>query len=86
LIRELILIDMIEKFLIKNELTLKRYRTFKKNKRNVVATIVFLIILFISLTAEVWSNDKPLVLHYKGELISPFLKHIIQQSLDMMIF
>lgn len=65
---------MIEKFLIKNELTLKRYRTFKKNKRNVVATIVFLIILFISLTAEVWSNDKPLVLHYKGETYFPVFK------------
>lgn len=65
---------MIEKFFIKNELTLRRYRTFKKSKRNVFATIIFLVILTMSLTAELWSNNKPLVMSYKGSIYFPVVK------------
>ncbi len=64
---------MVEK-LIKNELTLKRYRAFKKSKRNVVATVLFLVILFLSLTSEMWANNKPLILSHNGNLYFPVLK------------
>lgn len=65
---------MVEKFLIKNELTLKRYRSFKKSKRNVIATIVFLIFLGMSLTSEFWANNKPLMMNYKGSTYFPVFK------------
>lgn len=64
---------MIEK-LIKNELTLRRYRTFKKSKRNVFATILFSSILFLSVTSEMWANNKPLVLRHSGEFYFPVFK------------
>jgi microcin C transport system permease protein len=64
---------MIEK-MIKNELTLRRYRTFKKSKRNVFATIIFSVFLFISMTSEFWANNKPLVMSYKGSVYFPVVK------------
>ncbi len=65
---------MVEK-LIKNELTLKRYRTFKKSKRNVIATIIFSTFLVVSLTSEFWANNKPLMMNYKGDLYFPVVKN-----------
>jgi microcin C transport system permease protein len=64
---------MIER-LIKNELTLRRYRAFKQKKRNVVAVILFSVFLFMSLTAEFWANSKPLVMKYHGQIYFPVVK------------
>jgi microcin C transport system permease protein len=64
---------MIEK-VIKNDLTLKRYRAFKKSKRNVLASIIFAIFLIMSLSSEFWSNNKPLMMHYKGSMYFPVVK------------
>lgn len=64
---------MIERW-ISNELTLKRYRRFKKLKRSVFSFWVFVFLLFLSLTAEMWANNKPLVLKYEGSLYFPVLK------------
>ncbi len=64
---------MIEKYLISNDLTLKRYRRFKRNKTAVVSIFVMLLIGFFSFTAEFWANSKPLYLKYKGETFYPFV-------------
>ena len=62
---------MIERFLIKNPDTLKRWRSFKSRKTSVAACWAFLFILFLSLSAEFWANDKPIVMRYQGSVYFP---------------
>ncbi len=64
---------MIEKW-IKNPLTLKRWRIFKSRKISWISCWLFLFFLFLSLTAEFWSNSKPLILYYGDSLYAPLLK------------
>jgi microcin C transport system permease protein len=61
---------MIEK-LIKNDLTLKRYRRFKRNRTAVISVWVLLIFSFFSFTAELWSNNKPLIMSYQSQIYIP---------------
>lgn len=63
---------MIEK-LIKNDLTLKRYRRFKRNRTAVISVWVLVIFSFFSFTAEIWSNNKPLVMSYQGQIYIPLI-------------
>ena len=65
---------MIEK-LIKNPLTLKRWRIFKSHKIAWFSCWLFLFFLFISLTAEFWANSKPLVLYHQGSFYFPIVKN-----------
>jgi len=64
---------MLEK-LIKNPMTLKRYRSFKKIRRSVISVWFFIGIIFVSLTAEMWANSKPVVLSYQGKIYFPVYK------------
>lgn len=64
---------MIEKF-IDNELTLKRIKRFKNQKRALFSLYAILIILFVSLTAEFWANSKPIVMSYEGSVYFPVVK------------
>ena len=64
---------MIER-LIKNPLTLKRWRIFKSRRLSWISLCVFLFFLFLALTAEFWSNSKPLFMFYKGSFYAPVLK------------
>lgn len=64
---------MIER-LLKNPLSLKRWRVFKSRKTSWLSMWLFLFFLFLSLTAEFWSNSKPLILFYQGELYLPVIK------------
>ena len=52
-------------------LTQRRVCAFKTNRRAVISLLLFVILFGISLLAEVWANDKPLVLSYKGNLYFP---------------
>ena len=63
---------MIEKFL-KNTETLKRWKKLKSNKKTVIASWFFLFFLFLSVTAELWSNNKPIIMSYQGKLYFPAL-------------
>lgn len=63
--------NIIENRFITNELTLKRYRRFKKNKMAVFATWTIFFLLFFSFTAEFWANSKPLVMQYQGKIYVP---------------
>ena len=65
---------LIEGRLITNELTLKRYRRFKKNKLAVVSTWLVLFLLFLSFTAEWWANSKPHIMKYHGQTYVPLVK------------
>lgn len=64
---------MIERFL-KNELAVRRLRRFKSIKRAVVSVWILLFLFFLSATGEFWSNNKPLVMKYQGELYFPVLR------------
>jgi microcin C transport system permease protein len=52
----------------------RAWRRFRANRRGYYSLIIFIIIFGLSLFAEVFSNDKPLLVHYEGELYIPILK------------
>ncbi len=64
---------MIEKF-ITNEISLKRWRRFRSQRRAMIATWTIIILSFLSITAEFWANSKPIILKYHGELYFPVVK------------
>jgi microcin C transport system permease protein len=61
---------MIER-LFKNELSKKRYNRFRSVRRALVSVWIVLFFLFISATAEIWANSKPLLLKYQGNYYAP---------------
>jgi microcin C transport system permease protein len=65
---------MIERFL-KNDISRKRWRRFKKSRMGVGATWVLFILIFFSFTAELWANSVPLALKYKGATYFPVVKY-----------
>jgi microcin C transport system permease protein len=64
---------MIEQWL-KKDLSKKRWKKFKKNKVAMVSIGILLTLFFFSFTAEFWSNNKPLVMSYQGQIFVPVLK------------
>ena len=64
---------MFQKWLKRHISPLNRRRmaVFAANRRAVVSLGIFLVVFIISLFAEVWANDKPLMLAYKGDLYFP---------------
>lgn len=62
---------IIEGRLITNELTLKRYRRFKRNKIAMFSCWIISFLLFISMTAQFWANSKPIVMKYDGHIYFP---------------
>lgn len=66
--------SLIEGRLIKNELTLKRYRRLKKSKVAVISIWIYLTMSLFSFTAEFWSNSKPIMMKYKGTIYFPFVR------------
>lgn len=62
----------IERF-IKNDLTLKRYRRFKKNRLAVFSVWVLLLLCFLSVTAEFWANNRPHIMSYQGRIMVPLI-------------
>lgn len=65
---------MIEKYLISSDLTLKRWRRFKKRKVSVFASICILLMILITLTAPMIANNKPIYLNYNGNSYFPIFK------------
>lgn len=47
---------------------------FKANRRGYVSLWIFMALFFLSLAAEVLSNDKPILLSYQGSLYFPIFK------------
>lgn len=67
------MMDPLEKFFIRNELTLKRWRRFKQNRIAMVSMWVLLFLFFLSFTAEFWANSKPHLMWYQGRLYAPLI-------------
>ena len=56
-------------------LTLRRWKSFFRQKRSWVGLIGFGAIFFFSMTAELWSNNKPLYLKRDGKSYFPVFFH-----------
>ena len=52
----------------------RRLENFRANRRGYWSMVIFLGLFLLSLFAEVIANDKPLLISYKGEYFTPFLK------------
>ena len=52
----------------------RRWANFKANRRGYWSFWAFLVLFFMSLFAEVFANDRPLLASYKGELLFPVFK------------
>lgn len=61
---------MIER-LIKNEISLKKWRAFKSHKTAVVSCWFLGVVAFFSFTAEYWANSKPLLLYKDQQIYFP---------------
>ena len=61
---------MIEKY-IKNDLTLKRYRQFKRRKLAVASLMALIGCIVITFIAPLIANSKPLYMSYKGKSYFP---------------
>ncbi len=59
---------------IKNELNLKRYRRFKRDKVAVVSVWILGVLFLLSFTAEFWANNKPHMMKYQGQYYFPIIK------------
>jgi microcin C transport system permease protein len=66
-------VSIVEGRIITNELTLKRYRRFKRNKMAVVSSWLIFLLLFFSMTAEFWANSKPIIMNYQGKIYAPII-------------
>jgi len=51
----------------------RRWANFKANRRGYWSLWVFLVLFFLTLFAEFIANDRPLLVSYKGEWLSPVL-------------
>ena len=51
----------------------RRWDNFKANRRGYWSFWIFLVLFILSLFAEFIANDKPILVRYKGELLSPVL-------------
>ncbi|KFL27531.1 peptide ABC transporter permease [Devosia sp. 17-2-E-8] len=51
----------------------RRIANFRRNRRGVWSLWIFLFLFFVTLFAEVISNDRPIIAFYKGELLVPAL-------------
>ncbi len=64
---------LVEGRIITNELTLKRYRRFKRNKFAVFSSWTLIVLLFFSMTAEFWANSTPIMMKYRGQIYAPLV-------------
>lgn len=66
--------NFVEKYIMRNELNLKRYRRFKRNRIAVASVFIFLFLTLFSFSAELWSNNKPHVMSYQGKMYFPLVQ------------
>lgn len=56
-------------------LTLRRWNAFFRQKRAWVGLLGFVVVFGISMTAEIWSNSKPLAIQYQGDWFFPAVRN-----------
>lgn len=73
---------MIERY-IENELTLKRWRRFKRRKTAVVSGILLLVGLVLTFAAPMIANSKPILLKYQDSYYFPVFKRYVATELGI---
>jgi microcin C transport system permease protein len=58
----------------------RAWRRFRRNKLGFISLVVFCTLVVLSLFAEVISNDRPLLVHYKGEFYFPMLHEYSEKT------
>ncbi len=58
----------------RQKLGIRRWKRFKANRRGYFSLILFSVLFFLSLGAEMLSNDKPFLVYYEGSLYCPIFK------------
>ncbi len=61
---------MIEKY-IKSELTLKRWRRFKKRKTAVIASVILIFSFILTFLSPLIANSRPIYMSYQGKSYFP---------------
>ncbi len=61
-------------------ITKRRIAAFKANRRGYYSAIILVTLFLISLLAELVANDRPLLVSYRGKLMSPILKTYIEKD------
>lgn len=51
----------------------RRWMRFKANKRGYISFLILMFCFIVTLFAEFIANDKPILVHFKGDLYAPFL-------------
>ena len=54
-----------------SELNRRRWRSFRRNSRAFWSLVIFTVLFVLSLFAELIANDKPIVVHYRGDYYFP---------------
>lgn len=60
-----------------NPLTIRKIKRFKSIKRGYYSFVIFVIMLLITLFAELLVNNRALVVHYEGSFYFPTYRHIM---------
>ena len=58
--------------------TTSKWQIFKRNRRAYWSLVLFTAIFVLSLLAEVWINDKPLIIKYKNNLYFPIVNDYME--------
>lgn len=64
---------MIERY-IKNELTRKRWKIFRKSKSAIFSTILLFILVLMTVVSPFIANSRPIVVKYHGSTFFPIMK------------
>lgn len=64
---------MIERF-IKNELTRKRWKIFRKSKSAIISSIVLIVLIVATFVSPILANNRPLIVKYQGSTYFPIFK------------
>lgn len=59
-----------------------RIERFKANRRGVISLYIFMVLLVLTLAAELIANDKPIVMSYKDQLYFPVFTTYSEQVFD----
>lgn len=65
---------MIEKFIITNELSRKRWKIFKSSKSSMIAALLLLFFVIMTFMSPIIANSRPLLLKYSGHYYFPIVK------------
>lgn len=58
----------------------RRWQTFKANRRGYYSAIILLSLFVLSIFAELIANDKPLLVYYKGNLLTPITTRYVEKD------